>query len=739
MQNNEPNRLSLLPTGSTSQSDDVILPMIVESINTIHHGVFILDTSYQAIFHNTYLLSLLGKTSEEIIGKPLSDIFAPAFNANDNALKKWQSTDTQSNPIELKFCHPIYQTMWIALTIRAIYNEEGEVIYTICIASNITSRKMQEALQYKAFNAIAKDMPVVNIMSLMCQEVRSVIPDVIPAIYHFNHDQVISPISGPDIPASLKKTIHHFLSNIENNKNNLVVMQSLSYRHLTENSTWRNEAVNWLSEGLQSCWVSPIFSVEKKVIGSLVFYCRHQISPDTFHQHFLSLIPSICSLVLEREQSRSQIHQLAYYDALTGLANRSLLKLKAAEAIQEAKKNHANLAIVFIDLDRFKQVNDSLGHHAGDELLRTIATRLQKEASAADIVCRLSGDEFVIVYANCNRDRITELAKRIQQSLMKPCHIKGVAITPSASLGISIFPDNGTNIDTLLNRADMAMYLAKKKLHGSFGFFSEEMNTLAQEKMAIENALRQSMLNKEFTLFYQPQLTFKGRQLFGVEALARWNNPQWGHIPTDRFIAIAEECGLIQEFSQWLLEEACQQMETWRNQQIPIPFIAINLSASNFHNTDLAQHIIHLLKKHHLTAQDIVLEITETVLMDTHPDTNNNITTLHRHNIQLCIDDFGTGYSSLSYLRQLPVSILKLDKSFVNDINEKTAISPLVNAILRIGESLNLTVIAEGIETERQFDLLNQQACDVGQGYLFSEPLPPEQLTDWIQRTFPAP
>lgn len=736
MQNNKTVSVSLLSAGSVSATDDVILPMIVQSVNAIHHGIFILDASYQAIFHNAYLLSLLGKTSDEIIGKTLIEILAPSFTATDNALKKWLSIDTQSNPLELKFSHPVYQTMWIGLTLRPIYDQQEHLTHTICIASNITSRKMQESLQYKAFNAIAKDAPVTDIMSIMCQEVRQVMPDIIPAIYHFSQSQTIIPISGPAIPDLVEKTVHHFLSNTENNKNNLVVMQAMTFHDLQQHVSWHQEQASWLQAGLQSCWISPIFSVENKVIGALIFYCRHQISPDTFHQHFLSLIPSICALVLEREQSRSQIHQLAYYDALTGLANRSLLKLKAAEAIQTAKQNQSPLALVFIDLDRFKQVNDSLGHHAGDELLRTIANRLQNEAGPNDIVCRLSGDEFVIVFTHCDRNQITHIAKRILMSLMKPCHIKGVAITPSASLGISMFPDNGNSIDILLNRADMAMYLVKKKLHGSFGFFSEEMNTQAQEKMAIENALRQSIVNKEFTLFYQPQLTFKDKTLYGVEALARWNNPQWGHIPTDRFIAIAEECGFIQEFSHWLLEEACQQIARWRQQNILMP-VAINLSASNFHNTELAQFIIDLLKKYRLSASDLILEITETVLMDTNPDTTHNISTLHAHQIQLCIDDFGTGYSSLSYLRQLPVSILKLDKSFISDFNDKTTISPLVNAIIRIGESLHLTVIAEGIETDLQFVKLNELGCDVGQGYLFSSPLPADQLTAWIQNNLP--
>lgn len=723
-----------LPKGAAILPEAEILPLIAQSISVMHHGICIVDQDDKVIFHNAYFLFLLGKSAKEVNNTPLSKVLSSVTNTTDNLLSTWRSHDTQTTPIELQIAqHPMHHNMWMALTFKPIYNNHQQRTHTICIASNITSKKMQEELQYKAFHAIAKDAPVPDIMTLLCQEAKTIIPNIVPGIYQFTAEQTLLPLSGPEIPETYHAAIHSFLRHAATGaKNNLVQMQEVPFSVLKTMPTWQTEAPEWITSGLQSCWVHPILSGEKHMMGALIFYCRYQLPPDTFHQHFLTLIPAICALVLERAASRTRIQQLAYYDALTGLANRSLLKIQAAAAIEKARQHNTSIAVLFIDLDRFKQVNDALGHHAGDVLLKTIANRLRQAAADHDIVCRLSGDEFVMVFTNCDKSSIVETISRLQHDLTQECQITGVPVIPSASLGVSMYPENGQDIDTLIQHADMAMYLAKKNLRGSFGFFSEEMNTQAQEKRAIENALRQALSNDEIDIVYQPQVNFKHQTLYGVEALARWNHPQWGNIPPDQFIAIAEECGLIHEFTSWLLNSTYRQIAEWRKQQVAVPCVAINLSGANFHEPGLSQQIINLLGQYQLSANDIVLEITETVFMDSHTDTNHNIAALHAHGIRLCIDDFGTGYSSLSYLRKLPVSILKLDKSFIQDIVADATITPMIDGIMRIGEGLHLTILAEGVENQHQYDVLAQRGCDVGQGYLFSPALSAKELEKWI-------
>jgi len=276
------------------------------------------------------------------------------------------------------------------------------------------------------------------------------------------------------------------------------------------------------------------------------------------------------------------------------------------------------------------------------------------------------------------------------------------------------------------------MYQAKANNRGRFSFFSDEMNTQAQERLALEGALRDALRGGDFSLNYQPQLSMRTGLLHGVEALARWLHPQLGPISPTRFIPIAEECGLIGELGEWALEQACAQLHAWRKRGIEVPSISVNLSSTNFHDLDLPQFIHGLLQRYALTAQDLTLEITETVMMDTNPSTTRTIHELHAQGVKLAMDDFGTGYSSLGYLRNLPVTELKLDKSFVRDMDGDETVRALTNAVIRIGESLNLTVVAEGVENQRQYDLLKQQGCDVAQGYFFSRPMTAEVFEEWL-------
>jgi len=439
---------------------------------------------------------------------------------------------------------------------------------------------------------------------------------------------------------------------------------------------------------------------------------------------------------LEREESRLHIRQLAFYDDLTGLANRNLLHARAEQAIAQASRHQSSLAVVFIDLDRFKQVNDSLGHPAGDEFLRVIAQRLSERRRGSDIVSRLSGDEFVLVLPQCTLAHATDLIEQMRGQLSAPCQISGVTLKPSVSIGVSMFPDDGRTMEVLLHRADMAMYQAKTSGRGRVCFFSDGLDQLAQGRLRLEAALREAIDGEALHLVYQPQIDLGGSELYGIEALARWTHPQLGEVSPACFIPLAEECGLIGEFGLWVLREACRQLATWRQQGLRVPTVSVNMSPTNFHNRNLSSIIARTLEQHGLQAKDLTLEITESVLMDTNPDTLTTIEEVHALGISLAMDDFGTGYSSLSYLRRLPIQELKLDRSFVHDLESDATSQALSEAVIRIGESLQLRVVAEGIETFEQQRILQNQGYRIAQGFLISRPLAAEDLGCWLEKHY---
>jgi diguanylate cyclase (GGDEF)-like protein len=438
-------------------------------------------------------------------------------------------------------------------------------------------------------------------------------------------------------------------------------------------------------------------------------------------------------LALEREEARQSIRKMAFYDGLTGLPNRSFLLAQAQRSLLEMAREQAELAVLFIDLDRFKQINDALGHASGDELLRVMAQRLRSMLRESDLVGRLSGDEFVLVLTRMDSTQVTTFLERLMALLNRPSTIAGTSVVVSASVGISLFPADGQDMESLLHRADIAMYQAKRTERGSFSFFVEEMNRIAQDRLVMETALRNALASDTLQLFYQPQIDLNSGRLVGVEALARWRHPTLGDISPSQFVPLAEECGLINELSQWVLQEACEQLAQWRQQGLVIPSLSINLSPINFHNLNLAELIDDQLRRYGLQPSDLCVEVTEGLLLSKSPGTEQTIRDLHALGVRLAIDDFGTGYSSLGYLRHLPISELKLDKSFVDDLEYDTSCRALSESVIGIGKGLSLQVVAEGIECAIQRDILKAQGYEVGQGNFFSIPLPGEAFMQFIR------
>ena len=429
--------------------------------------------------------------------------------------------------------------------------------------------------------------------------------------------------------------------------------------------------------------------------------------------------------ISERKAAASRIEYLAHHDGLTGLANRLCLDGRLEQSVVEARREGGRLAVIFIDLDRFKVINDALGHHVGDLLLVEVARRLLASVRESDIVARLGGDEFVVVSTNLTGAEDAGLiAAKILGALEAPYEIEGRLLHSTPSMGIALFPDDGEEPSTLLKCADAAMYSTKAHGRNSFEFFSPAMTAIATGRLELERDLREALQSGQFELHYQPQICAADDRVCGVEALLRWRHPVRGMVSPLTFIPVAEETGIIQPLGLWVLDEACRQLAAWRREGIDGVRMAVNLSAQQLRSPDLIGEVRAALRRHGLGHGDLELEVTESTAMTDPERAIGQLKALRDLGVHLAIDDFGTGYSSLAYLKLLPIQTLKLDRAFVSDIETDENDAAISAATLALAHSLGLTVVAEGIETEGQSEFLRRHGCDVLQGYLFGRPEP---------------
>ena len=442
--------------------------------------------------------------------------------------------------------------------------------------------------------------------------------------------------------------------------------------------------------------------------------------------------------ITQRKLAEEKIERLAYFDSLTGLPNRVLLRDRLGQMVVRAKRNTGRIALFFLDLDRFKQINDTFGHDKGDQLLQVIAGRLEKLLRNCDTVARLGGDEFILLIDEMrDREAAALIACKVLEELEQPTILEGTEVFISASLGIALFPEDGDDPDTLLKNADTAMYQAKDTGRNTYRFYSSEMNALSLERLLLANDLRKALEQKQFYLEYQPQIDLAHGQMTGIEALIRWEHPNFGIISPTQFIPLAEETGLILPIGRWVLETACRQaVEFQKLCGFPLR-IAINLSTKQFQDPRLLDSVHEILKSTGLPANSLELEITESILMENVENAQKTLHELKDLGIQLAIDDFGTGYSSLSYLRNFPIDRLKVDKSFIQGISTHSDGATITEAIIVMAYIIGLRVVAEGVEKKAEVDFLRDKRCDEVQGFYFSRPLTGMQLKEKIAKSLP--
>jgi diguanylate cyclase (GGDEF)-like protein/PAS domain S-box-containing protein len=433
--------------------------------------------------------------------------------------------------------------------------------------------------------------------------------------------------------------------------------------------------------------------------------------------------------VTHQRLAEQQVLKLARYDGLTGLPNRNMFMDELERTLARARRHGGRFALFFIDLDRFKNINDSLGHGAGDQLLKVMATRLRTLLRDSDVVARLGGDEFVVLLdATVGPDDLAHVARKALAAIGEPVPIDSRSYQVTGSIGISLYPDDGADAAALLKNADAAMYLAKDRGKNNYQFYTVQLAAHSAQQFALEADLRAGLQRNELLLHFQPKVRVDTGALIGMEALLRWLHPQRGLLPPGAFITLAEDCGLILPIGQWVLDAACRQMRAWRDAGLVVPRCAVNLSARQLVTDTLVDDVARALADHRLGADALEVEITESVLMADPERANRTLQALHGMGVHVSIDDFGTGYSSLAYLKRFPAQTVKIDRSFVSGLPRDHDDAAITQAVIAMAHSLGLEVVAEGVETQAQLDFLLRLGCDQAQGYLISRPVPADQL-----------
>ncbi|HJV45957.1 MAG TPA: EAL domain-containing protein [Bacillota bacterium] len=489
-------------------------------------------------------------------------------------------------------------------------------------------------------------------------------------------------------------------------------------------------------EGLKIiAYTRAMYQMEIRMISDQgkVMVLEVRCNPVLNEEGYVKEIILVSRDVTDRKKMDETIYYLAFHDPLTNLPNRRLFKDRLIQELRDAAELQSSFSIMFLDIDYFKSINDTLGHDKGDMVLKQVAARLSLCIRKGDMVSRNGGDEFTILLEkSVQRDEAKSIAERVLQSFKQPFDILGKKFLISPSIGVALYPHDGKTADDLLKHADIALYYVKKHGKANYAFYSPTMDVRSLEQISLENELRLAIEKEQFILHYQPKINMKTGQIIGIESLVRWNHPQLGLIPPSDFIPLTEETGLILPIGEWILRTACIQNKKWQEQGLIFIPISVNLSALQFQHEHFVDEIQCILNETGLEPQWLEFELTESVLIDQSSDTLVKLQRLKQMGIKLSLDDFGTGYSSLSYLKKFPVDTIKIDSSFIRDLNQDKYDLALVTAIISMADALGLNVIAEGIETEQQLSILIQKGCKEGQGFLFSRPLQVEHIETYF-------
>ena len=661
-------------------------------LQQINESVISMDLAGFITGWNTSAERLFGYSAEEAIGRNVLFLYADE-NEEDTSFED-VFLDRGGREMEVRRRKKNGEVFWASLQLSLLKDETGQPNGLIGFLSDITERR-NSAEQLRLHARIFEQSEEAILITDAQERIIAVNP-------------AFTRITGYSAEEAIGATPRKFRSG----RHDAAFFEKM-WASLRESGYWQGEIWDRRKDGeIYPKWLS---------IGSV---------PDATGEvtHYFSIFSDIT----DRKRAEGRINHLAYFDALTGLANRVQFNRLAEQALSESKRKGGVGALLFIDLNRFKPINDTLGHTVGDKVLQETANRFRACLRGADVVCRLGGDEFAVgLFEIASREHAANVAQKLLAAMDDPILVGGRELKLGAAIGISVYPEDGLDTETLLRQADIAMYRAKQTGPDGFAFFSEDMNQRAIDRLNLEADLRRAIERDELMLYYQPKVRISDGVIIGAEALVRWRHPERGLVPPGEFVPVAEESGLIVHISNWVLEAACRQIRLWTDADFPTMHIAVNLSARDF-SADLPTRVQQLLTRHGIAAEWLELEITEGMLMH-HTDTviamMDEITGL---GVALSLDDFGTGYSSLSYLKRFPINTLKIDRSFVVGIPDDVNDCAIAGAIVGMSKQLKHKVIAEGVESAEQLAFLKSLGCDEIQGYLFSPPVPAEKFAAMV-------
>lgn len=695
--------------------------------------LWVKDRASRFLVANKALAADSGRAkSSDMIGLTDFDLHTPDVARNFLAIE--ESILSSGQPMidqEESIVDSSGATKWLSSTKVPLRDGQNEIIGLVGIAHDITARRQAALLrdgQAHILEMIAMSAPLEEVLEQLMHLTESQLLGIFGSVMLVDQNEgTLRHGAAPSLARAYTTAIDGVRIGPKAGSCGTAAFRrkAVIVADIMHDPLWENFRDLAAVHGYRSCWSTPILSHQGVVLGAFAMYSTTVREPTDTERRLIDAATRIAGIAIERKLAEDQVHFLAHHDALTGLPNRVLLIDRLTQAILHAQRDDRWVTVVFADLDNFKLVNDSLGHSAGDELLKAVADRMTQSIRATDTVVRLGGDEFVILLVDQpnNADVTPTTIEKIRAAVAEPMLLAGQSLQITCSMGIATFPHDGTDAETLLRNADTAMYQAKASGRDNFQFFTAGMNEKVHERLSMREEMRTGLARSEFYLEYQPQVDLRSGQVFAVEALVRWHHPTLGVVPPTNFIPLAEESGLIVPLGDWVLDEACRQNKAWQDAGLPPIRVCVNVSARQFREKTWIGRVTHALAQSGLEARYLELELTESLLMHDVEQAIATMKELQVLGVQFAIDDFGTGYSSLTALKNFPVARLKIDQSFVRNLASDADDRGIAAAVISLGQKLNMRVIAEGVETDEQLAFLRDSQCDEIQGYHFSEPI----------------
>lgn len=638
--------------------------------------------------------------------------------------------------VEMRMRHKDgHEVFVLSRAILVTRGSDGKPVRLVGTHVDITERKKAEAYdsrQAGILEMIAIGRPAAEIYDAIALMYESRHPGMRCSMLELSGNKLLHG-GAPSLPKAYCEAVH----GLENGPSvgSCGTSTFTGKRVLVENietdPKWEKIKQFALPHGMRCCWSEPIKDSSGKVLGAFGMYYNHPALPDESELKDLIAGARLTGIVMERDQAQKRIRTLAYSDELTGLASRAYFIQYMEEITKSSHRHGHRFGLLYIDLDDFKCVNDSLGHHAGDLLLQTIAQRLLTTCRETDFIARLGGDEFCILIEEVEEDYAANVAKRCLEAVSQPIEIYSRKLTPACSIGIAYYPDDGENLSALLKAGDISLYTAKENGKNHYAFYEAELTHKAEYRFQIEQSLREAIEKQQLSLVYQPQVNIDSGKIFGVEALARWHHAQLGQVPPTEFIATAERIGMIKPLTEWVLRTACSQLVVWKNNGFCQLRMAVNISPSLFLDKEFVLLVKRIIEEVGIAPTELELEVTEGIVQ-TDPRNLTVFQDLKDLGVLLSIDDFGTGYSSFASLKHLQADYLKIDKYFVDDMLADKKTLTLVGSMIGMGQKLGYGIIAEGVETLEQLDILKSFDCEIVQGYLFSKPTDADNISELL-------